>query len=177
MPYTKTINNNNETIFEVIPNKVPSIFNALLLPLLIPLIILFAINIFIFLLVVAALAVCLYLSQKSNNVNRYRTNSFFSVIENGVKYQNIFFKREDIHRLLIRSHVNERYVYVPARLSYEQPGNAHRGLKLRQKLIAVSYRVDMELNGKPHTLDGGIDEPTAYALLQDVSKGIHFENR
>jgi hypothetical protein len=174
MPYTKT-NENNETIFHVTPEQAPSLLNALILPLLLPFIILFAINIFIFLLAVAVIGIWIYFNQKSDNVTRYRNPSVVSVSQNGLSFNNTFYKKEDIHRLIIRNHVNDQYVFVPARLSYEQPGNVDRGLKLRQKLIAVSYRVDMEIGGKPYTLAGGINEPTAYALLKDISRIMEFD--
>jgi hypothetical protein len=42
------------------------------------------------------------------------------------------------------------------------------------KLGPISYRVDAEARGIPTTLAGGLDEPTASAILMDVSKGLQL---
>jgi hypothetical protein len=39
-----------------------------------------------------------------------------------------------------------------------------------QKLGPISYRVDVEARGVPTTLAGGLTEPTAAAIMMDVSK-------
>ena len=38
------------------------------------------------------------------------------------------------------------------------------------KLGPISYRVDVEARGVPTTLAGGLDEPTASAIMTDVNR-------
>jgi hypothetical protein len=43
-----------------------------------------------------------------------------------------------------------------------------------QKLGPISYRVDAEARGVPTTLAGGLTEPTAFAIMADVSKALQI---
>ena len=71
--------------------------------------------------------------------------STFSVSADAVSIEGRSIRRKDIHRAIIRNHV----------LSGGQ-------------LADISCRVDMEAGGVPHTLAGGLNESTAFAILTDV---------
>lgn len=43
-----------------------------------------------------------------------------------------------------------------------------------QKLGPISYRVDVEARGVPTTLAGGLTEPTAAAIMADVSEVLQL---
>ena len=71
--------------------------------------------------------------------------------------------------------MNEKYLFVPGNVTEKQPTATQQGLKLREKLTAVSYRVDVESNGTPVTIAGGLREPVAFAILSDVSRILNFQ--
>ncbi|EON77879.1 hypothetical protein ADIS_1592 [Lunatimonas lonarensis] len=125
----------------------------------------------------AILGAWIYFSQNSKNVTQYRTPSRFSVTPEGIKLNGVFYAKDNIHRLIIRNHVDEQYVFVSNYQSYHAPASTARGLQLRQKLIDVSYRVDLESNGKAIPLAGGLNEPTAYAVLTDVNRVLKLNER
>lgn len=173
MPYEKSTNS-GETTFSVNPEKAPSLLKTLLLPLSIPFLILCAVDILLGLMAAGVLGAWIYFSQNSKNVTQYRTSSKFSVSPTGVKINGVFYAMDDIHRLIIRNHVDEQYVFISNYQSYHAPASTARGLQLRRKLIDVSYRIDLESNGKAIPLAGGLNEPTAYAVLSDVNKMLKF---
>jgi hypothetical protein len=176
MSYIKT-KTDKGSLFNITPEEAPSLLKAILFPVMIPLAILLFINVYIFLLMLLGLGAWIYVSQNSKNVTQYRTPTAFTVNENGVLFGNTMYAKEDIHRLIIRNHVNEQYVFVPGKETYHRPEDVRAGLKLRQQLINVSYRVDMEVNGKPLTLAGGITEPAAFAILSETAKIMNYAIR
>jgi hypothetical protein len=172
MPYTK--NNTDKGVeFNTSPEEAPSLLKAIMVPIAIPIFILFAINFMLGLGICAVVGIWMYFSQKSDNVMKYRHPASFSVSREGIRLNGQLYLQEDIHRIIIRNHLNEQYVFVPDHVAYHNPESTRRGLKLRERLTAVSYRVDMEANGKAVTLAGGITEPTAYAVMQDVSAALN----
>lgn len=174
MPYRKQAENHSTT-FYVQPEEAPSLLKALLLPIAIPLLISWALSFYFGLILTAGLAIWIYFAQRSRNVTQYRHPVNFSANANGVTFNGTFYKKEDIHRLIIRNHMNEQYVFVSDYQAYHAPVSTARGLQLRQRLTAVSYRVDMESNGTAIALAGGLTEPTAYAILADVSRLMNFK--
>ena len=94
----------------------------------------------------------------------------FTLNDKGVQLGNKFYNKDDIHRIIIRNHMNEKYIFIPEQISRQNPVATQKGLKLREKLTAVSYRVDLESNGTAVTIAGGITEPAAYAIKSDVDR-------
>lgn len=106
---------------------------------------------------------------------KFRSPSTFSVSPEEVSIDGKSIRRKDIHRAVIRNHV----------LSGDNPSNfitLHQGIgamtgaagaaanaKAKGQLADISYRVDVEAGGFPHTVAGGLNESTAFAILSDVS--------
>lgn len=166
----KKINSANGVKFETIPEEAPSLLKALIFPVGIPMLILIGISMPIGIIVTGLLGVWIYFLQKNENVTKYRKPSSFIVSPSGIEINGRVYEKENIHRFIMRNHLNEQYLVIPDQAINNNPISTARGLKLREKLTQVSYRVDAEANGVAIPLAGGLTEPTAYAILQDVSK-------
>lgn len=177
MPYTKKkIDNGLE--FDVHPEKAPQIIGTLLLACLLPLLVLMCVGIAVVLVAVAFVVGAGYLMQKGKTYTQYRHPSKFQVTAEGVSISDKFYDKEDIHRIIIRNHV-DKYEYIPnvtiRPSNYGTLSGLAARFKIKEQLINVSYRVDMETNGTPVALAGGLTEPTAYAVLSDVCKILGFK--
>ena len=163
MPYKKTTSGAN-TIFVSEPEKAPSFLQSAIWLLVIPLLILWGINFALGFIMTILLGVWIYFIQNNKNVTRWRERMEFTLNDKGVQLGNKFYNKDDIHRIIIRNHMNEKYIFIPEQISRQNPVATQKGLKLREKLTAVSYRVDLESNGTAVTIAGGITEPAAYAI-------------
>ena len=174
MPYQKTISG-SITKFETEPEKAPSFLQSAIALIIIPLLIAWAINPTFGFVVTALLGLWIYFIQNNKNVIKWREKMEFTLTNKGIQLGNKFYNKDDIHRIIIRNHMNEKYLFVPEQISHRNPGATQQGLKLREKLTAVSYRVDFESNGIPVTIAGGVTEPTAYAILSDVAGILNYK--
>jgi len=106
---------------------------------------------------------------------RYRKPSSFSVTVDGVSVDGKQIQGRDIHRVIIRNHILSDDSTPDAVFLHQGVVGANivaaraSRIKHTRKLGAVSYRVDVEAGGVSHTLAGGLDETTAFAVLSDVS--------
>lgn len=112
---------------------------------------------------------------------KYRSASTFGVAPDQVTVDGRTLLRQDIHRAVIRNHV----------LAGDNPSTfvtLHQGIgaltgaagaaanaKFKGHLADISYRVDVEAGGVPHTLAGGLTESTAFAILSDVSSILKLQ--
>jgi hypothetical protein len=167
MPYTKTIDDDG-VLFEVEPEKAPSFLHASFLLLLAPVIVLWMVDIKLGVLAILALAAWAFFIQRNKNVTQYRQRKSFKASVEGIKVNNRFYSKENIHRLKIRNHIDKNYVMSSP--VYGMPGSMKAGLGLREKLLNVSYRVDLEAEGVAIVIAGGITEATAYAIVSDLNK-------
>lgn len=174
MPYTKR-NIDNGYEFNVQPEKAPSIAKILLPLLIIPLLLIMCSGPIVVIAATVIIGAFIYFMQKSTKYTLHRQPSSFTVTSDKITKQGNDYNKEDIHRIIIRNHVDEEYVFISNYQSYHNPASTAGALKLRQQLINVSYRVDIECGGYPTTLAGGINEPTAYALLSDISKVLDYK--
>ncbi len=174
MPYKKTISG-TDTIFVTEPEKAPSFLQSAIWLLILPLLLLWGISFTLGFIVTALLGLWIYFIQNNKNVTRWRERMEFTLNEKGVHLSNQFYNKDDIHRIIIRNHMNEKYLFVPEHMSQRNPAATQQGLKLREKLTAVSYRVDLESNGTAVTIAGGLTEPAAYAIFSDVSRLLNFK--
>jgi len=118
----------------------------------------------------AIFAAVLWLRMKVfSSARQFRSASTFSVSPEGVTIDGKLIRRRDIHRAVIRNHVFDNDSGVIT---------LHQGLgamsmaanaKAKSQLADVSYRVDIEAGGTPHTVASGLEEPAAFAVLSDVS--------
>jgi hypothetical protein len=175
MPYKK-ITSGDSAIFEIEPEVAPSFLKSSIWLLILPILLLWGISVAIGFIVTALLGIWIYFIQKNKNVTKGRERMEFTVRENGIQFGNKFYDKEDIHRIIIRNHMNEKYLYISAEMSRKSPMATQQGLKLREKLIAVSYRVDIEYKGNAITVAGGLTEPTAFAIYSDMSKILNFKS-
>ena len=174
MPYKKTTSG-ADTIFVTEAEKAPSFLQSAIWLLVIPLLILWGINFALGFIMTILLGIWIYFIQNNKNVTRWRERMEFTLNEKGVQLGNQFYNKDDIHRIIIRNHMNEKYLFVPEHISQRNPAATQTGMKLREKLTAVSYRVDLESNGTPVTIAGGLTEPAAYAILSDISRLLNLK--
>jgi len=116
----------------------------------------------------------MYLLMHSKQATQYRTPAKFRVSKTGIEVAGTTIPKEAIHRIIIRNHVLKAagdviIVADPHPNSGQQ--NVVAGMNWAvSKLGPISYRVDAEARGVPTTLAGGLTEPTASAIMTDVSK-------
>ena len=99
----------------------------------------------------------------------FRTASTFSVSPEGVTINGKLIARQDIHRAVIRNHVFDNDSGVITLRQGVGAMSMAANAKAKSQLADVSYRVDIEAGGTPHTLASGLKEPAAFAVLSDVS--------
>jgi hypothetical protein len=167
----------NATEFSTAPEKVPAPWLLVAIPGVLLVLIAFASG-FIYGVVACAFVYgAMYVLMHSKQATLYRTPSTFTVSPTGVNVDGASIPKESIHRVIVRNHVLKSaeglVVVVPAP---GQPGHASQqnvmaGMNwAMSKLGPISYRVDAEARGVPTTLAGGLTEPTASAIMADVSK-------
>jgi hypothetical protein len=116
----------------------------------------------------------MYLLMHSKQATQYRTPARFRVSKTGIEVGGTTIPKDAIHRIIIRNHVLKAagdviIVADPHPSSGQQ--NTVAGMNWAiSKLGPISYRVDVEARGVPTTLAGGLTEPTASAIMTDVSK-------
>lgn len=116
----------------------------------------------------------MYLLTHSKQATQYRTPARFRVSKTGIEVNGTTVPKDAIHRIIVRNHVRSAAADVmvvadPHPNSGQQ--NTVAGMNWAvQKLGPISYRVDAEARGVPTTLAGGLTEPTASAIMADVSK-------
>lgn len=116
----------------------------------------------------------MYLLMHSKQATQYRTPARFRVSKTGIEVGGTTIPKDAIHRVIIRNHVLKAagdviIVADPHPSSGQQ--NTVAGMNWAiSKLGPISYRVDVEARGVPTTLAGGLTEPTASAIMTDVSK-------
>lgn len=105
----------------------------------------------------------------------YRTPASFTVSKDGVRHDNGFISVEDIHRAIIRNHVNNADVDLVA-YNNMHAVSVNNEAKRLNKLAPISYRLDIESGGKATTLAGGLNETTAYGLMTDVGNIVGLQS-
>lgn len=125
---------------------------------------------------IAFFGVIAWLQTVTPSARRYRKPSRFSVSGGGISVRGTQINRCDIHRVIIRNHVlsaDDSSIVAPwdnsAGAAAAALGGA-AGRRFRNRLGAISYRVELEASGVATTLAGGLNESTAFAVLSDVSR-------
>ena len=115
---------------------------------------------------------------RSKQATQYRTPATFRVSKTGIDVGAATIPKDTIHRIIVRNHVLKAagdviIVADPHPNSGQQ--NVVAGMNWAvSKLGPISYRVDVEARGVPTTLAGGLTEPTAFAIMADVSKIVQL---
>ena len=122
--------------------------------------------------------------------SRLRSPMHFRVGRNGIIIGDSTIPAAQIHRLILRNHVTEQEVApevgmnptvivgTPGAVLHASIGyglanmGASAGRAWHQKRAKVSWRLDAEVSGRATTLGCGMDEVTAYGLLQDATNRL-----
>lgn len=116
----------------------------------------------------------MYLLMHSKQATQYRMPSGFRVSKTGIEVAGTTIPKDAIHRVIVRNHVlkaAESVIVVADPHPNSGQQNVVAGMNWAlSKLGPISYRVDAEARGVPTTLAGGLTEPTASAIMTDVSK-------
>jgi len=173
MSYTKNVQGQSTT-FQTEPERVPFPVGVLGLAII-------PIFIFIFISWIAVIVTVLIFAALAwwytviPAAKKYRKPYSFTASSDGILIDGKQIKRSDIHRAVIRNHVyaddrGSDVVYLHQGIGgAAAAAGAKQKSKFFGKLGEISYRVDVEANGVPHTIAGGLTEPAAFAILSDVS--------
>jgi hypothetical protein len=120
----------------------------------------------------------MYLLTHSKQATLYRTPARFRVSKTGIEVGAATIPKDTIHRIIVRNHVlkaaGDVIIVADANPNSGQQ-NVVAGMNWAiSKLGPISYRVDVEARGVPTTLAGGLTEPTAFAIMADVSKVLQL---
>ena len=120
----------------------------------------------------------MYVITHSKQATRYRTPATFRVSPAGIQVNGNMIPKDAIHRVILRNHVlkaaGDVIIVADANPNSGQQ-NVVAGMNWAvSKLGPISYRVDVEARGLPTTLAGGLTEPTASAIMMDVSKVLQL---
>jgi hypothetical protein len=174
MPGYNTQQAGDATEFSTEPEKVPAPWLFLAIPAVLLIIIGFAISFIWGLICVGFIYGAGYLLMHSKQATQYRTPARFRVSKTGIEVGGATIPKDAIHRIILRNHVLKAagdviVVADPHPNSGQQ--NVVAGMNWAIKNLGpISYRVDAEARGVPTTLAGGLTEPTASAIMSDVSK-------
>ncbi len=117
-------------------------------------------------------------AEHSKQATLYRTPAKFRVSKNGVEVNGNTIPKDAIHRVIVCNHVRQAagdVILVADGHPSSGQQNVVAGMNWAvQKLGPISYRVDVEARGVPTTLAGGLTEPTAAAIMADVSEVLQL---
>jgi hypothetical protein len=120
----------------------------------------------------------MYLLMHSKQATRYREPARFRVSKTGIDVAGNSIPKDAIHRIIVRNHVLKAagdVIIVADNHPNSGQQNMVAGMNWAvSKLGPISYRVDAEARGVPTTLAGGLTEPTAFAIMADVSKTLQI---
>lgn len=102
----------------------------------------------------------------------HRVPASFRVKSDSIEVGGRSFATADIHRLLLRNAITDQEL-AGVQVYTDNP-NVAAGLEFRAMAARVANALTLESGGKSTFLAGGMDETTAYGLLQDVSRIIGF---
>ena len=101
----------------------------------------------------------------------HRGPSSFTVSPTGIDSNGRTFRKDDIHRLLIRNGMTKNELAHAVIASGARGTGAFAvGQQYRAKISAVTNSLDLETGGKAYTLAGGLSETTAFGLMTDVGR-------
>ncbi|HEY0701253.1 MAG TPA: hypothetical protein VGD60_00655 [Candidatus Acidoferrales bacterium] len=121
----------------------------------------------------------MYLLTHSKQATLYRTPARFKVTPNSIEVGGNTIPKDQIHRIIVRNHVTSAAGDVIV-VADGHPNSGQQNMVAGMnwatgKLGPISYRVDAEARGVARTLAGGLTEPTAFAIMADVSKTLGMQ--
>jgi hypothetical protein len=178
MPGYNTQQVGDATEISTTPEPVPLPWLLIAIPGALLILIAFSTGFFYGLIAVGFCYGAMYLLTHSKQATQYRTPASFRVSKSGIDVGGTSIPKDSIHRIIVRNHVLKAagdviIVADPHPNSGQQ--NVVAGMNWAvSKLGPISYRVDAEARGVPTTLAGGLTEPTASAIMTDVSKVLQL---
>jgi hypothetical protein len=164
--------------FATTPAKVPYPIVVVAIPGVLLVIIGFSIGFIYGLLAAGFVYGAMYLLMHSKQATLYRKPSSFRVAKTGVDIGGSTIPKDTIHRVILRNHVLDAaagVIVVPNATPNSGQSNVVAGMNWAIKVLGpISYRVDVEARGVPTTLAGGLTEPSASAILADISKVLQL---
>jgi hypothetical protein len=162
------------TEFSTTPEEVPLPWALVAIPGTLLVLIAFSMKFLYGLIAVGFCYGAMYLLTHSKQATLYRTPARFRASKTGIEAGGTTIAKDAIHRVIVRNHVlksAEGLIVVANPNSNSGQQNVVSGMNWAiSKLGPISYRVDVEARGVPTTLAGGLTEPTASAIMTDVSK-------
>lgn len=117
----------------------------------------------------------------SPSAMKHRAHASFTAGPDGIGVGGQTIAKAQIHRLIIRNHVNgaesSTAVFIGGNAASQAMGGlAMAGAALKNKRMSklsdVSYRLDVESGGRAVTLAGGLSDATAFGLMKDVGAAL-----
>ncbi|HVT31184.1 MAG TPA: hypothetical protein VHE32_00945 [Rhodanobacteraceae bacterium] len=99
-----------------------------------------------------------------------RQPATFKVTGDSLEIGGQTFKRDDIHRLIIKNAVTDQELLT----QYSSSANVQAGMAHRARGARIGYTLNVETGGKSTVVAGGMDETTAHGLLVDVCRIMGF---
>lgn len=124
--------------------------------------------------VVVITVIIIPLCIKDRRPKAERLKSIFRVSPTSIEKNGLVFKKEDIHRLILKNAAREKY-YDSIVGSTGDGVAAYAQGQYRTKLAKVGNSLQLEAGGKPYLLAGGMSETTAYGLMTDVGRIIGLQ--
>lgn len=106
----------------------------------------------------------------------HRSPSTFSVSPTEIECKGRTFRKEDIHRLIIKNGMTKSEVAHAFVASGRASGSFAVGLQYREKISAVANALNLEAGGNAYPLAGGMSETTAFGLLTDVNRALGIQS-
>jgi hypothetical protein len=103
----------------------------------------------------------------------HRVPSTFRVTADHIESNGQTFKKDDIHRLIIKNGITNNVATAPG-LLIQVPTATAVGAAHRMQVSLTANGLEVETGGRGYVLAGGMDETTAFGLLSDVSRAIGF---
>jgi len=104
----------------------------------------------------------------------HKQPSSFRVTAETIEANGQTFKKDDIHRLIIKNGMSNEVVTGPNVL-VPVSGSMAQGMMQRAEVASMANGLELETGGRAYLLAGGMDATTAFGLLTDVSKVIGFK--
>lgn len=107
----------------------------------------------------------------------YKESVTFRVTPETIEAAGKTFKKEDIHRILIRNGISDQEVSASGNIEMTVSGAQAAGMMYRARVGAIANGLSVETGGKATIIAGGMDATTAFGLLTDVSRILGFSYR
>jgi hypothetical protein len=103
----------------------------------------------------------------------HRSTSTFRVTPEVIESNGRSFKKDEIHRLIIKNGITNDVRTIPG-VMIQVPTAMAMGGAHRMQVSLTANALEVETGGRGYVLAGGMDETTAFGLMSDVSRVMGF---